>query len=74
MLYAGLRAGCGYVLYCCYLHSTALIGAMDVILLLDVNTNISHGHGQCVTLIAWGVFARQILIKVQPPVDMKSNV
>ena len=42
MLYAGLRAGCGYVeyvLYCCYLHSTALIGAMDVALLLDVNTN-----------------------------------
>ena len=33
MLYAGLRAGCGYVLYCCYLHSTALIGAMDVVLL-----------------------------------------
>ena len=25
--------------YCCYLHSTALIGAMDVALLLDVNTN-----------------------------------
>ena len=24
MLYAGLRAGCGYVLYCCYLHSTAI--------------------------------------------------
>ena len=39
MLYAGLRAGCGYVLYCCYLHSTALNGAMDVVLLLDVNTN-----------------------------------
>ena len=31
MLYAGLRAGCGYVLYCCYLHSTALNGAMDVV-------------------------------------------